>query len=242
MSTAIRPPDTASQSAAPAVGRPVAGVVMRKPEPPLFGDFMRGIWKENPILVQTLGMCPTMAVTNNVVNSIGMGLATLFVLLGSEFFVSLFRRRFPNEVRIASYILIIATFVTLADLLTEAVAPDVHKSLGPFIPLIVANCLLLGRQESFAARQPVHRSVLDAIGTGFGFTLGLVMMGTVREVLGNGSFLGVRVLPATWEPWVIMALPPGGFLTLGLLLLTLSMMREMRVRRAAAQRLQGRAA
>jgi len=234
MTTAVRPPD--------ATIVPTPGVAVRKPEPPLFGDFMRGIWKENPILVQMLGMCPTMAVTNNVVNSVAMGLATLFVLLGSEFFVSLFRRHFPNEVRIASYILIVATFVTLADLLVEALAPDVHKALGPFIPLIVANCLLLGRAESFAAKQPVHRSVLDAIGTGLGFTLGLSMMGTVREVLGSGTFLGLRVLPDTWEPWVIMVLPPGGFLTLGLVLLTLSSVREMRARRVAAQRLQGRAA
>ncbi len=219
MSTAIRPPDAAGRSAAPAVGAPVASVVMRKPEPPLFGDFMRGVWKENPILVQMLGMCPTMAVTNNVLNGIAMGVATTFVLLGSEFIVSLFRRRFPNEVRIASYILIIATFVTLADLILEALTPDVHKALGAFIALIVANCLLLGRQEAFAARQPVHRAVLDALGTGLGFTLGLSMIGTIRELLGNGTFLGLRVLPATWEPWVIMVLPPGGFLTLGIVLL-----------------------
>ena len=231
MSTTLAPPGTA-------VDRPTESVVVQqRPEPPLFGDFMRGIWKENPVLVQMLGMCPTMAVTNNVLNSVAMGLATLFVLLGSEFFVSLLKRHFPNEVRIASYILIIATFVTLADLLVEAMAPDVHKALGPFIPLIVANCLLLGRQESFAAKQPVGRSVLDAIGTGLGFTLGLAIMGTVREVLGSGSFLGARVLPASWEPWVIMVLPPGGFLTLGLVLLALSAVRGLRARRVIAQHL-----
>jgi electron transport complex protein RnfE len=212
-----------------------AVVAARRPEPPLFGDFMRGIWRENPILVQMLGMCPTMAVTNNVINSVAMGLATLFVLLGSEFVVSLFRKRFPNEVRIASYILIIATFVTLADLIIEAVSPDVHKALGAFIALIVGNCLLLGRQEAFAARQPVHRAVLDALGTGIGFTLGLSIMGTIREVLGAGTFLGFQVLPDVWEPWVIMALPPGGFLTLGLALLTLSVWRGMRAPRAAAR-------
>jgi electron transport complex protein RnfE len=200
----------------------------------LFGDFMRGIWKENPVLVQMLGMCPTMAVTNNVVNSVAMGLATLFVLLGSEFFVSLLKRAFPNEVRIASYILIIATFVTLADMILEAVTPDVHKALGPFIALIVANCLLLGRQESFAAKQPVGRSVLDAVGMGLGFTMSLAIMGSIREVLGNGTFIGARVMPTAFEPWVIMVLPPGGFLTLGLVLLTLSAAREMRVRRAKA--------
>ena len=206
-----------------------------RPEPPLFGDFMRGIWKENPILVQMLGMCPTMAITSNVINSLAMGLATTFVLLGSEFVVSLFRRRFPNEVRIASYILIIATFVTLADLLIEALAPEVHKALGAFIALIVGNCLLLGRQEAFAARQPVPRAVMDAIGTGLGFTLGLTIIGAVRELLGNGSLLGLQVMPDSWEPWVIMMLPPGGFLTLGIVLLTLSTVRGMRTRRDAVR-------
>jgi len=210
-----------------------AVALSRRPEPPLFGDFMRGIWKENPILVQMLGMCPTMAITNNVINSVAMGVATTFVLLGSEFVVSLFRRRFPNEVRIASYILIIATFVTLADLILEALTPDVHKALGAFIALIVGNCLLLGRQEAFAAKQPVPRAVLDAIGTGLGFTLGLTIMGAIREVLGSGTFLGLPVMPASFEPWVIMVLPPGGFLTLGLVLLTLSSVRGMRARRAA---------
>jgi electron transport complex protein RnfE len=196
-------------------------------------DFMRGVWKENPVLVQMLGMCPTMAVTNNVANAFAMGMATLFVLLGSEFFVSLLKKYFPNEVRIASYILIIATFVTLAELILEALVPDIHKALGPFIALIVANCLLLGRQEAFAAKQPVGRSVLDALGMGAGFTLSLTMMGAIREVLGNGSFLGLRVLPMNFEPWVFFALPPGGFFTLGLLLLAVSVVRDMRARRAA---------
>lgn len=187
------------------------------------------------MLVQMLGMCPTMAVTNNVANAFAMGMATLFVLLGSEFFVSLLKKYFPNEVRIASYILIIATFVTLAELILEALVPDIHKALGPFIALIVANCLLLGRQESFAAKQPVGRSVLDALGMGAGFTMSLTMMGTIREVLGNGSFLGMRVMPAQFEPWVFFALPPGGFFTLGLLLLAVSIVRDMRARRAALQ-------
>jgi electron transport complex protein RnfE len=235
MTAAAPPLKTAPAPAAPEVVVPAVATVVRRPEPPLFGDFMRGIWKENPILVQMLGMCPTMAITSNVLNSFAMGVATTFVLLGSEFIVSLFRRRFPNEVRIASYILIIATFVTLADLILEAATPDVHKALGAFIALIVGNCLLLGRQESFAARQPVHRAVLDALGTGLGFTLGLSIMGTIREVLGNGTFLGLRVLPATWEPWVIMVLPPGGFLTLGIVLLTLSTLREMRARRTVVR-------
>ena len=239
MTATLGPPGTAVDRPSPGVGGQSVVISAPKPEPPLFGDFLRGIWKENPVLVQMLGMCPTMAVTNNVVNSVAMGLATLFVLLGSEFFVSLLKRFIPNEVRIASYILIIATFVTLADMLLEALTPDVHKALGPFIALIVANCLLLGRQESFAAKQPVGRSILDALGMGLGFTMSLAIMGTIREVLGNGTFIGVRVMPAAWEPWVIMVLPPGGFLTLGIVLLTLSASRGMRARRAAALRLRG---
>jgi len=223
MSTTVAPPPADN-----------VATVSAAPQSPPIVDFMRGIWKENPVLVQMLGMCPTMAVTNNVVNSFAMGVATLFVLLGSEFFVSLLKKFFPNEVRIASYILIIATFVTLADLIIEALVPDVHKALGPFIALIVANCLLLGRQESFAAKQPVGRSVLDALGMGAGFTMALTMLGTIREVLGNGSFLGFHVMPVNFEPWVFFALPPGGFFTLGLLLLAVSGARDMRAKRAAA--------
>ncbi|MFN8575069.1 MAG: electron transport complex subunit RsxE [Gemmatimonadaceae bacterium] len=223
MSTTIAPPS------------PVQADVSVAPQSPPIVDLMRGVWKENPVLVQMLGMCPTMAVTNNVANAFAMGMATLFVLLGSEFFVSLLKKYFPNEVRIASYILIIATFVTLAELILEALVPDIHKALGPFIALIVANCLLLGRQESFAAKQPVGRSVLDALGMGAGFTMSLTMMGTIREVLGNGSFLGMRVMPANFEPWVFFALPPGGFFTLGLLLLTVSIVRDMRAKQAVRQ-------
>ncbi|MFN8667680.1 MAG: electron transport complex subunit RsxE [Gemmatimonadaceae bacterium] len=200
-------------------------------ERPLMTDFMRGILKENPVVVQMLGMCPTMAVTNNVANAFAMGMATLFVLLGSEFFVSLLKKWFPNEVRIASYILIIATFVTLAELLLQALVPDIHKALGPFIALIVANCLLLGRQEAFAAKEPVGRSVLDAIGMGLGFTISLTTLGSIREILGNGSWLGFRVLPASYEPWTFMVLPPGGFFTLGLLLLAITVVKDWRAKR-----------
>lgn len=201
---------------------------------PLSADLLRGIWRENPVLVQMLGMCPTMAVTNNVANAFAMGMATLFVLFGSEVIVSLLKKWFPNEVRIASYILIIATFVTLAELILAAAVPDIHKALGPFIALIVANCLLLGRQEAFAARQPVGRSALDALGMGGGFTLSLTMMGSIREILGNGSWLGFRVMPEHFEPWVFFALPPGGFFTLGLLLLGVAVVRDMRERKVRA--------
>lgn len=205
---------------------------------PLSEDLLRGIWKENPVVVQMLGMCPTMAVTNNVANAFAMGAATLFVLLGSEFFVSLLKKHFPNEVRIASYILIIATFVTLAEFILEALVPDIHKALGPFIALIVANCLLLGRQESFAARESVGRSVLDAIGMGGGFTMSLCMMGSIREILGAGEWLGMRVMPANFEPWTFFALPPGGFFALGLLLLGVVGFKDWRARRAALRTLE----
>jgi electron transport complex protein RnfE len=189
-------------------------------------DLLRGIWRENPVLVQLLGLCPALAVTNTVANSLAMGIATFFVLLGSSVLVSSLKRWIPKEVRISAYILIIATFVTIADLVLNAVVPDIHKALGAFIALIVVNCMILGRQEAFASKRPVGRAILDAVGTGFGFLIALTMMGGVREVLGNGTFLGVRVLPDGFEPWIIMILPPGGFFTLGVILLAFGWWKE----------------
>ncbi len=182
-------------------------------------DFLRGIWKENPVLVQMLGLCPTLAVTNTVANAIAMAAATFFVLLGSSILVSLLKNLIPNEVRISAYILIIATFVTMADLTLAALVPDIHKELGAFIALIVVNCIILGRQEAFSSKNTVRRSMLDAVGTGFGFTIALLLMGSFRELLGNGSILGVAVFGPSFEPWVIFVLPPGGFFTLGFILL-----------------------
>jgi Na+-translocating ferredoxin:NAD+ oxidoreductase subunit E len=185
-------------------------------------DLMRGVWRENPVLIQMLGLCPALAVTNSVANSLAMGLATFFVLMGSSLLVSALRNWIPKEIRITAYILIIATFVTIADLTLAAVVPDIHKALGAFIALIVVNCMILGRQESFASRRPVGRALLDATGTGAGFMIALLMLGAVRELLGNGSLLGVPVMGVGFEPWVIMILPPGGFLTLGVLLLIMA--------------------
>ena len=185
-------------------------------------DLLRGVWRENPVLVQLLGLCPALAVTNTVANAIAMGLATFFVLLGSSLLVSTLKRLIPGEVRISAYILIIATFVTIADMVLAAVVPEIHKALGAFIALIVVNCMILGRQEAFASKRPVGRAALDAIGTGAGFMLALLLMGGIREVLGNGSFLGVPLFGDAFEPWIIMILPPGGFFTLGLLLLGLA--------------------
>ncbi len=223
---------------------PVPGLVLAPPSgapalvpgapPPatVFADVWRGIGRENPVLVQFLGMCPTMAVTNVLANGLAMGIATTFVLVGSGLFVSLFRKYIANEVRITSYILIIATFVTLADMLLAATFPDISKALGPFIPLIVANCLLLGRAEAFAAKVPVHRAVADGFGMGMGFTLALCLLSTIREVLGKGSILGHDLFGPRFEPWVFMMMPPGGFLTLGIALLGLAWVMEFRKRRA----------
>ena len=187
------------------------------------GDvFLRGVWRENPMLVQILGLCPTLAVTNTVENAVAMALATAFVLVGSSGLVSLVRKVIPDQVRISAYILIIATFVTVVDMLMAAVAPSASRALGPFVPLIVVNCMILGRAEAFASRHALLPSVLDAAGTAAGFTVALLLMGSFRELLGSGSFLGLHVLPQSWEPWVIMILPPGGFLTLGAILMGLS--------------------
>lgn len=184
------------------------------------GDvFNRGVWKENPVLVQALGLCPALAVTNTVANSLAMGLATLFVLTNSSVLVSALKNVIPNPVRISAYVLIIGTFVTVVEIFMQATVPDIHKALGPFIFLIVVNCMILSRQEAFAAKQPVFASLVDAAGTGVGFILALLLMGTIREVMGTGSVLGIPVLGPRFEPWVVMALPPGGFFTIGFILL-----------------------
>ncbi|MDT8435797.1 MAG: electron transport complex subunit RsxE [Gemmatimonadota bacterium] len=194
-------------------------------------DLVRGIWEENPVLVQLLGLCPALAVTNTVANSLAMGLATFFVLTGSSLLVSTFKSVIPHEVRISAYILIIATFVTIADLVLAAVVPLIHKELGAFIALIVVNCMILGRQEAFASRRPVGRALLDAVGTGTGFMIALLLMGGFREILGNGSLLGIPLFGERFEPWVVFILPPGGFLALGFLLLALGWWEQRRIER-----------
>jgi electron transport complex protein RnfE len=213
-------------------------------------DFFRGIWQENPVLIQMLGLCPALAVTNTVENSLWMGIATFFVLTGSSFIVSLIKKLIPGEVRIPTFILIIATFVTVADMSLEAIVPTVHKQLGAFVALIVVNCMILSRQEAFASKRPLGRSMLDAFGTGVGFMIALIMMGAVREVLGQGTLMNFRVIPGNFEPWVIFILPPGGFLTLGFWLLLLNWWQERKRERArvrewpdgVAAPLEGRAA
>lgn len=198
-------------------------------------DLLRGIWKENPVFVQVLGLCPALAVTNTVANGLAMGLATLFVLCGSSLLVSSSKRLIPNAVRLSTYVLIIATFVTIAEMIMEALVPVVHHALGAFVYLIVVNCMILGRQEAFASKQPVGRSLLDAAGTGLGFLLALVLMGTVREVVGYGSFLGFHLFGTSYEQWTVMVLPPGGFLTIGVILLGLDWFHSHKASRPAAK-------
>lgn len=186
---------------------------------PPTNDFIKGLWRENPVFVQVLGMCPVLAVSNTAENALVMGLATTFVLLMSNTLVSLLRTFIPRQVRIACYILIIATFVTMTDYLIQAISLELHQALGAFISLIVVNCLILGRAEAFASRNTTGRSMLDAFGMGLGFTLGLLCLGAVRELLGNGSLFNVVIFPDHFQEWVVMMLPAGGFFTLAIWLL-----------------------
>lgn len=183
-----------------------------------YREFIKGIWQSNPVFKILLGLCPTLAVTTQVQNGIAMGLAVLFVLVCSSFIISVFRKQIPSQVRIAVFIVFIATFVTLADYFLKAQFPQISKQLGPYVPLIVVNCIILGRAEAFASKNSIFYSLLDAIGMGLGFTLALVMLSSVRELLGSGSILGYQILGKWWTPWLIMSLPPGAFFTLGILM------------------------
>jgi electron transport complex protein RnfE len=187
---------------------------------------VRGLWRENPVFVMLLGMCPVLAVTNSVINALAIGAASMFVLFMSSTLVSLLRKVIPKQVRIASFILIIATFVTIVDYLLQAISLDVHKALGAFISLIVVNCVILGRSEAFASRNSVGRSMLDAIGIGIGFTFACFCLGAVREILGNGSFAGIPLFGDKFEPWSVMVLPGGAFFVLGGWLLLFNWLRE----------------
>lgn len=186
---------------------------------PATDEFIKGLWRDNPVFVQVLGMCPVLAVSNTAINAIAMGMATTFVLLMSNVLVSLLRNFIPKQVRIASYILIIATFVTITDYVIQAISVELHKSLGAFIALIVVNCLILSRAEAFASKNKLGRSVLDALGMGIGFTFALFCLGAVRELLGNGSLFGAAIFPVGFQPWIVMILPAGGFFTLAFWLL-----------------------
>ncbi|MCR9050343.1 MAG: electron transport complex subunit RsxE [Phaeodactylibacter xiamenensis] len=195
---------------------------------PSADTFLRGLWKDNPVFVQVLGMCPVLAVTNTSMNALAMGLATAFVLLMSNVLVSSLRHFIPKQVRIASYILIIATFVTITDYAIMAISVELHKSLGAFISLIVVNCLILSRAEAFASKNTVGQSMLDALGMGVGFTFALLCLGVVREVLGSGSVFGFGLFPDGFQNWIVMILPAGGFFTLAIWLLLFNILKQKR--------------
>ena len=184
-----------------------------------YDELAKGFWKENPVFVQLLGLCPALAVTNSAINGVAMGVATTFVLVGSSLLVSSLRAYIPKQVRITTYIIVIATFVSVADMSLQALLPGIHKELGAFIALIVVNCLILGRQEAFASRNTVGLALADAVGMSVGFSVALTLLGGIREVLGSGSLFGVGLFGDSFEPWVVMILPPGGFFTLGVLLI-----------------------
>lgn len=181
-------------------------------------EYLKGLWEINPIFKQILGMCPTLAVTVSAINGFAMGLATTFVLVFSSVIISSIRKIVPSQVRIATFILIISTFVTIVDLIMKAKFPELSKALGPFIPLIVVNCIILGRAEAFASKNNLLRSFLDALGNGTGFLIALLILGSIRELLGTRKIFGFQVLPDGFTPWMVMILPAGAFLTLGLLI------------------------
>ena len=193
-----------------------------------FKELTKGIIKENPTFVIVLGMCPTLATTTSVKNAIGMGIAATFVLICSNIMISLIKNITPDKIRIPVYVVVIAAFVSVVDMAMAAYLPDLHKSLGLFIPLIVVNCIILGRAEAFANKNNVLNSMADGIGMGLGFTLSLSVVATIRELLGNGTWLGIRILPQSYNPMLIAILAPGAFFTLGFLMAAINMLKEKR--------------
>lgn len=191
-----------------------------------FQTIKNGLIDDNPTFNQVLGMCPTLAVTTSAVNGLGMGLATTAVLILSNFAISALRKAIPSKIRIPAYIVIIASFVTIVGMLLKAYLPALDEALGLFIPLIVVNCIILARAESFASKNGPIASIADGIGMGLGFTLALTLLGTVREILGNGSIFGTALFGASFQPALIMILPPGAFLALGLILAIINKMKS----------------
>lgn len=198
-------------------------------------EFLKGLWRENPVFVQVLGMCPALAVSNSARNALAMGLATMSVLVMSNAAISAIRRLVPKEVRIASFILVIASFVTAVEYLIQAISLELHKALGAFIALIVVNCIILGRAEAFASKNSIGRSVLDGLGMGAGFAFALFCLGSVREIAGSGTLFGVRLFADGFQEWVIMLLPSGGFFTLAGWLLLFNWLKQRREARAKSQ-------
>ena len=191
-------------------------------------NLTRGIIRENPIFVMMLGMCPTLGVTTSAINGVGMGTATLFTLILSNFMISLVKNIIPETVRIPCYIVIIASFVTIIDLLMQAYLPELHLALGIYIPLIVVNCIILGRAEAFASKNSVLQSIYDGIGMGCGFLLALTLLGSLRELLGNGTLFGWYLFGEHIIPMLIFIMPPGAFLALAAIILTVNKLRRNR--------------
>ena len=187
--------------------------------------FTKGLIKENPILVLLLGCCPTLATTTSAINGMSMGLATTFVLIMSNLVISLLKGFIPDKVRIPCFIVVIASFVTIVQLVMQAYVPDIYETLGLFIPLIVVNCIVLGRAEAFASKNPVWPSILDGAGMGLGFTLALTILGCIRELLGSGTMFGLRILPETANI-LLFILPPGAFICLGFLIAIVNQFRK----------------
>jgi electron transport complex protein RnfE len=180
-------------------------------------NFIKGIVKENPVFVMLLGMCPTLGVTSSAFNGLGMGVATLFVLLMSNIVVSLVKSQIPSKVRIPAFIIIIASFVTVVEMMLEAFIPFLYEQLGIFIPLIVVNCLILGRAEAYASKSNLISSIIDALGMGLGFVLALTVLGATREILGSGSVFGMKFVPEDANTFILFILPPGAFIALAYL-------------------------
>lgn len=197
----------------------------------LFERLRNGIIVENPIFTQVLGMCPTLAVTTSVGNAVGMGLATTVVLICANATISLVRKFIPPQIRIPSFIVIIASFVTITELLLEAYIPALYSALGIFLPLIVVNCLILGRAEAYASKNTIVSSVFDGIGMGLGFTVALTILGAVRELLGTGKLLSIAVMPASFNPAIIMILAPGAFFALGVIMALINVYKARRITR-----------
>ena len=177
-----------------------------------------GLLTQNPVLVQLLGMCSTMAITTTIFNGLGMGVSVLIILTCSNVVISLLRKIIPDQIRIAAYVVVIAGFVTMVDLLLQAFLPDIAESLGVFIPLIVVNCIILARAEAFASKNKPLASVMDGLGMGIGFTLAITVIGCIRELFGSGTLFGMQVMGAAYEPMLILVLAPGGFIVFGLVL------------------------
>ena len=197
-------------------------------------EFTKGLWETIPPFRLVLGLCPTLAVTTSGINGIGMGLATTFVLVFSNIFVSLFRKFIPSQVRIASFIVIIASFVVIVELVMQAYFFTLFKVLGIFIPLIVVNCIILGRAEAFASKNGPIMSMADGLGIGLGFTISLFVLGSIREFLGSGTLLGLNVLWSSYEPFAFMLKPPGAFVALGILLALINLISQFQKARGGS--------